>query len=292
MNHRVDKYWCQALTRLLICLAVVLSVTSVIVSQPRKPPSDFDLAVRAINKRDAATLKTLIEKDETLVLKKDERFGATLLHYAAVEKDLGIIELLVNKGAARYEMNNEDAIPLLLAVVPNPNVKLNAEQTRRIVEWLSPQVIDLPNVDGKTALHLAAEYGDEAMVSALLTAGANPNLQTITSKKRPLDYATNPQIRKLLGDTSSPKPAENFAALLLQYASEGNLEKLKDLVRRAGDKLNINSTNADGDTALILAAKKSHFKIVEFLIKRDANTSLPDAKNRTVWELLCPPKMP
>jgi ankyrin repeat protein len=277
------------LKALLFCLPLILTLNSVGAGQTGNQPNDFELALQAIKERNVLELRTLLEKNRILIEQKDVRFGATLLHWAVVERDVEIIRLLIDSKASRVATNKEKATPLMLAVVPNPNATLDPKWNNKEVIGLlaNMEVIDLPNAVGKTALHLAAEYGDEEVVQLLLEIGASPIAKT-SLMKEPWQYATNERIKKILRDKAMARHAEIFKSLLHKYAERGDLHQLKLLVQSAGNKFDLNGRNANQETALIIAAKNSHFEVVAYLIKMNADVSLKDATERNVWAHLCP----
>src|SRR6185369_13250561 len=106
---------------LLFCLLLVFMFSSIQAVPTLRQSDDFDLAVKAIKERNVSELRTLLEKDRKLVEKADDKIGATLLHWAAVERDVDIIKLLVLEyQASLAAQNKEKATPVMLALVPNP----------------------------------------------------------------------------------------------------------------------------------------------------------------------------
>ncbi|HET6979820.1 MAG TPA: ankyrin repeat domain-containing protein [Pyrinomonadaceae bacterium] len=275
---------------LLFCL-LVFTFSSIQAVPTRNQSDDFDLAVKAIKERNLAELKMLLEKDRNLIDKADDKFGATLLHWAAVARDVNIIKLLLEYHPRLGAQNKENATPLMLALVPNPNAEPDAKSNNNEVVNLlfEKATCELRNSEDKTALHLAAEYGDEDVVLTLLGLGSNPIAKSPTTKE-PWYYATNVKIKKILKEKAAERTAENYKSALHEYAETGNLAELKSLLQLAGNRINLNSTNAAGETPLIVAARKSHYEIVAFLIKMNADFNVPDAKGLKVWDYLCAKK--
>ena len=277
---------------LLFCVLLVYTVSSIQAVPALNQSDDFDLAVKAIKERNVFELRTLLEKNPKLVKKADDKFGATLLHWAAVGRDVDIIDLLVLEyHASRTAQNKENATPLMLAIVPNPNAERAAKpNNRRVVTSLFDKAAsELRNSDDKTALHLAAEYGDEDVVLTLLGLGASPTAKSLVIKE-PWYYATNVRIKKILKEKAAERTAENLKNSLHVYAETGDLEGLKALLQLAGNRINLNSTNAARETPLIVAARNSHYEVVAFLLKMGADFNSPDAKGLKVWDYLCSKK--
>lgn len=288
MDDRARKDRCRLSKSLLFGMTLVVSVSCIAVGQTQKPSSDFETARQAIQRRELAILRDLLDRNQKLIEEKDSKFKATLLHWAALEKDVNSVELLVDKKAPLAAKNNEEAIPLFLAIIPKPNATLDDERNQEeVVRLLAvPKVIDTPAVDGKTALHLAAELGEENIVRVLLELGANANAET-KLKKKPWQYAANEQIKRILIDKAKSQTAAILAMSLHHYAQTGNLDGLKALLQKEGKSIDLNIPNSEGETPLMVAAKNCHFDVVTYLIKLDADTSARDSKQRRVWDLLC-----
>lgn len=277
---------------LLSCMLFVFMFSSIQAVPTRSQSDDFDLAVKAIKERNVSELRMLLQNDRKLVEKADDKFGATLLHWAAVERDIAIINLLVLEyHASRSARNKENATPLMVAIVPNPNAEQSVKQNNNAVvsALFDEAASELRNSAGKTALHLAAEYGDEEIVLTLLRLGANP-LAMWSTIKEPWYYATNERIKKILKERAAERKAKNFKSTLHEYAETGDLARLKLLLEPAASRIYINSLNAAGETPLIVAARKSHYEIVAFLIQMKADVNMPDAKGLKVWDYLCSKK--
>jgi ankyrin repeat protein len=278
------------LKTLLFCV-LVFTFSSIHATPTLSQSDDFDLAVKAIKERNVAELRKLLEKDRKLVEKAYDKFGATLLHWAAVERDVDIIKLLREYHPRLGAQNKENATPLMLALVRNPNAEPNAQPNNiEVVTLLFDKATsELRNSADKTALHLAAEYGDEDIVLTLLGLGASPIAKSPMIKE-PWYYATNERVKKILKEKAAERTAENFKSSLHEYAESGNLAGLKSLLEPAASRIYINSLNAAGETPLIVAARNSHYEIVAFLIKMNADFNLPDAKGLKVWDYLCSKK--
>jgi ankyrin repeat protein len=277
---------------LLLCLSALTRAQSQQVSEQRQK------AIEAIKKQNVAELRTLL--DEQLDLKnfidaKDDRYGATLLHWAAAQKYIEAIEELKNRGASLAARNNEEATPLLVAIVPSANSKrVSDEDFLNIIRKLSTsEIVKIPNSDGKTALHLACEYGQTKVVQVLIDEfKADINIATKTGKT-PLDYALEErhyEIIKLLKDKGAKTSQALLAATsntpLHIAASKGNLEEVMNLLKENGDL--VNQQNSDRETPLHLAAKNCYPKVVAYLIQQGANVEALDKEGHNFLQIACP----
>ncbi len=100
----------------------------------------------------------------------------TPLHAAILGGNQEIILKLGEERADFGAQNKDGQTPIHLAA-KNPNYKSTHRDIDNIIEVipeLSP-VLDIPDKNGKTALHYAAERGDSKTVEALIDKGADPN---------------------------------------------------------------------------------------------------------------------
>lgn len=115
-----------------------------------------------------------------------------------------------------------------------------------------PQFVHEYREDGWTALHLAAHYGQEAIVRMLLAYGADPNAR---SKN---DLANTPIHAAAAGGSKS-------------------LDALRTLLAHGAD---VNATQHGGYTALHAAAQNGDRAMVDLLLARGADPSIKSADGR------------
>lgn len=139
--------------------------------------------------------------------------------------------------------------------------------------------VDARDTTGNTALADACVKGHIEIVKVLIEAGADVNIVG-RDRKTPLQFAQeggHQEVVKILkassklshiGRTGGPAPEPEPSALLIRAAKEGNLGKIKDLLRGGTD---INLKDANGFTALMHAAANNHSAVVTELVKRGAN---------------------
>ena len=118
-----------------------------------------------------------------------------------------------------------------------------------------PNNLIVPNEDGYTALHLAAQEGYKEVAQLLLDGGANPNL----------------------ADMIYQNTALHFVAL------EGHNNVLHVLLSRGGDP---NITNEDGNTPLHHAAQYGHKDAMQVLLGKGADPNVKDGNGDTPLSLV------
>ena len=140
--------------------------------------------------------------------------------------------------------------------------------------------VNIPDVDGTTALQWAAHWNDVETVKALIAAGAKANVASrygVTPLHEAASIGSAPIVNALLraGAAADSTYGEGETPLMLA-ARSGNLESVK-LLLEAG--ANVNAVEKfRGQTALMLAAVENHADIVQALIAAGAQVN-----QRTIW---------
>ena len=115
----------------------------------------------------------------------------------------------------------------------------------------NPEIIDVKNAEGYSALTLACYRGNEKVVQFLVKNKADVN-------------------------ASSTMGSPLMAAVV-----KGHVEIVKLLLTR---KVHINETDINGTTALIYATMFKNTEIVQLLVKADANIDIKDNKGKTAFD--------
>lgn len=180
----------QTLMVLLILLITTLEANSVATEK------ELILALKG----GVSSTKEFLKKVPTYQLYEEDK---SILHYAVELRNYDVIDFLISKdielsrrGGLYYQTALQDAI---------------FYQYFRIAYLLinSGSPLDIQNIDGDTALHIAARNGYFDMVKALLNAGASKNVYNNNSNT-PFDLipeftmGNNKEIKKLL------KPDKNL----------------------------------------------------------------------------------
>jgi len=151
--------------------------------------ADMVKAIAAIKAERIDILERLLQSRPSLVRASDSQYGATLLHWAAARKNAKAVNLLIERGAFLKATNNEGATPLQVAIVPNTGKSAGVDLLDLVKKLSDPEIVEIPGVDDKTALHLACQYNQIEIVRFLIRdMRANVNARTKTNKE-PLDYA-------------------------------------------------------------------------------------------------------
>lgn len=143
--------------------------------------------------------------------------------------------------------------------------------------------IGVPQGDGMTALHWAADHGDADMAQQLIYAGANVSAVTRIGLYTPLHLAAkagNPEVVKALiaGGADVNAKADPSGATPMHMAALAGSADIINLLADA--KADVNAKEHEWEqTPVIFAASQNRAAAVTALLKRGAN---PDAQTRTI----------
>jgi ankyrin repeat protein len=159
-----------------------------------------------------------------------------------------------------------DPSPLLHAVARHDRVAVNALLDRGAN-------VNAAEGDGSTALHVAAQSDDLAMIELLLDAGAAPDAATRFAV-RPLELASNngsrAAIERLLAAGADPNAVSREGQTpLMTAARSGRIDAVEALLEHGAQVDAAESWR--GQTALMWAAGEGHAAVVRRLIDAGAN---------------------
>jgi ankyrin repeat protein len=137
----------------------------------------------AAMKGDAATVRTLVSKGADVNAAQPD--GMTALHWAALNGDVKMMDVLLVAGAATESLTRVGGYtPLHLA-----SSRGHAPGVARLLEAGSkPKVL---TGTGVQAIHLAAQAGSADAIRFLIDRGADPNARDNTHGRTPLVFATS-----------------------------------------------------------------------------------------------------
>ncbi len=191
------------------------------------------------------------------------RYGATPLSEAATAGNAAMIEALLKAGADPKTLTTADGETVLMTAARAGN----ADAVKILLEHGS-DVNARENYKGQTALMWAAGERHPEVVKLLLAHGAD-------WKVRSFDRPT--KLPKLSAASSvSPMARGGFTAFLFT-AREGDMESAKVMLDGGVD---INQTDVDGATALVVSIMNKKYTFAKFLLDRGANPNLADDKGR------------
>ena len=213
--------------------------------------------------------------------------GTTALHWAVRADDVETVRVLMRAGADPKAANRYGVTPLMLAV-ENGNLAL--------VDTFLAAGAD-PNTtlpEGETVLMTAARTGRGDVITRLLKAGANPDAREKFHGESALIWAAaenhTEAINALLAggaDVNGRSRLESFGRRaqgltvlslghwtpLMYAARQGALDAAKTLADAGAD---LNLTDPDGSTALVLAIINLKFNVADMLVEKGADPNIAD----------------
>ena len=181
----------------------------------------------------------LLEDQSLDINAADERTGLTALHHAAKTDQLGVAQILLDRGADLSRLDNLRRTALHHCVLSGQTHCL------RFFLQKNPDISDR-DLEGMTIWHLAAQEGNLEALSVLST--------------------THEESESFIG-----LEAYDGATALLYASKKGNVEAVS-LLLSAGSNLNV--TDSDGCTPLHYAAMSGNLEAVEFLVEKKGLSNL------------------
>jgi len=180
-----------------------------------------------------------------------------------------LVDLLLENEADIDETDDDEHTALYLALKEG-----NIEIIQKLLQH--DAAVDAITDEGRSVLHEACALGNVELVRKLLELGAPYNLAGKSDKRTPLMVAShlgNMQVVKALlqfvvegGSKKSPKSS----------SSGGSRRGSK--LGAAGQKVGIDNVDVNGNTALILAARRGHDDCVGMLLNAGADFSIENTK--------------
>lgn len=220
----------------------------------------------------------LLKEMPNLAQTTDNR-GYTPLHYAALYGPPKMVQVLRQADAKIDAQDHSGNTPLHYSC---------AEMAAALIAMNAS--IESQNLQGSTALHLAAKKGEEEKVGILLAANANVQVQD-KLQNTPLHYAAwaghYKIVKMVLGRGADVDSVNKLGMTPLSLAIakpySNQLERIVSLI--FGANANVHTPNKDGNTALHHAAMNQNSKILKLLLQEGGDIHLANLKGLTVWNL-------
>ncbi|MCF4100369.1 ankyrin repeat domain-containing protein [Gillisia sp. M10.2A] len=190
--------------------------------------------------KDASELDYFLSKG--IKLNSTDNAGNGIFNYVARNGNIKLLQQLIEKGVNYKQPNNEGGNAFLFAAQGSRGHSNSIE----VYKFLKEHGLDAAAVTntGSTALHRVAYSGDEEILNFFLKNGA-----------------------------SAVQKDEEGNTPFLNAATRNSLENVQLLAKYVDE---IDHTNNDGQTALMMAMRYNEPSVVNFLFEKGANTQLTD----------------
>jgi ankyrin repeat protein len=197
-------------------------------------------------------------------VKAEDRYSITPLSLAAEVGDAIMIEALVKAGAdVNAAQPNGETVLMTAARTGKPDAM-------KVLLAHGAKVNARENQFGETALMWAAAENNAAAIQVLVEAGADKNARSTLLKFPEFKFITS-------GMVTTSLPRGGWTSLMYA-ARQGSVEAARALADVGAD---LNLTDPDGSTALVLAIINAHFDLGEALLEKGADPNIADSTGMT-----------
>ena len=228
------------------------------------------------------TLQYIIEHDMNVNAVNSK--GQTALLQACESNQGESIKLLLEKGADPNIADTNRYTSLHAAI----RGCCTNETLKKIIAHKA--YLNAQDMSGATALLLACSYRQQGSINVLLEAGSDPHIAdkngVVCLHLAVLGGCSKMIIRKLIGQGTqvNAKNKDNCTALMLAY-SKGNVDVIKILLKAGADP---NIADANGDTLSHYAVRGNASKeVLQNIIDHGADVNVTNNENQTALLLAC-----
>ena len=171
----------------------------------------------------------------------------------------------------------------------------HCDVAQQLLTQFGPNIIDVMDETGKTALEMALSWRRIPMVALLITTGANVSLHQSSSTNTLLNLISKLKMQDLKKLTESLDLSTVPNVLLLKLLTKNAIlghedEQVKRLIPILGDHLN--KKDSMGWTLLHYAVTAKNLTGIQHLCANGASVTIADINGVTPWRLACQQSFP
>lgn len=209
-----------------------------------------------------------------------DKDGLTPLHHAAYSGNIEAVELLIGQGVEINAQATRSAwTPIFFA-----SLRGHGNIAARLIE--AGARIDIKDIRGRSAFHIAALRGHAILVDLLYHNGARIN-QRDTLGMTPLHtaaYGGQEESARLLVSLGADAKLKDFTGQTpLHLASQAGDKDCVAVIAAAGVSLDVK--DSVGETALHIAARRGHTEVAAWLIERGAHINLRNDRGESPLQI-------
>ncbi|OJD32171.1 multiple ankyrin repeats single kh domain-containing protein [Diplodia corticola] len=244
-----------------------------------------DCLYQATDNEKQTTVEKLLDPDtfRANANARGEKYGNALTA-ATNDGTTDIIEMLLKSGA---DVKSEHGWALQAAAAQGHLNVVNQLLEERVGADVNA-CTDNPHFPAGTALQAACEAGWSEIVGTLLAKGADPNLGK-GERSPPVCVAANKGeesiLQRLMGDSNlnlNVLGGPDKSTPLVHAAFNCPTATVQQMIKKGAE---VNMANVDGDTALIVAARRGDAGILGFLLDNGADMMRVSKRNETALEV-------
>eukprot|EP00347_Sterkiella_histriomuscorum_P000748 403374657 len=225
----------------------------------------------SVKKNNVAIVEELIKMKYPLDYAKNN--GITAVGIAAYKGYIKILEILTLAGADIQITSKNGISPLYLAIKAN-----QVQCAQYLIEKKVQLYYNDPVKSDSSPIFFAIKCGNLKMVELICDSGIDLTMCQSSMGYSPITYASSLNQHEILnhltlrGHDANQEDPQNFSPFA-RYVLFNNFDNAKKLLQRGA---NIDYTNREGKTAVIMAIEQLRLESIKFLLQNGANPHVED----------------
>ncbi len=211
------------------------------------------------------------------------QYGRNLLHWLAIHGCSAQTRQLIFTRKTEVNALDDESNSALVLAAANRNYEMLSD----LLDHFDDCDVNIQGTEGRTALHWLALRGNLTMLQRILNTGrCSLDLQDGEGKTALLISAENSRVQcftELIQKGAQLNVTGNYRTSVLHYVCEAGLQYCVELALQAGARVNLQEEQGHR-TALTIAAREGHVKVMRMLIDAQCDVTLPELDGKTaLW---------